>query len=421
MELRAGYKQTEIGVIPEDWEVKKFCHMVEGGKIPSGIYKDKNLYGTGAAIIKLGDVFKNNFFQPTTVQRVQLNKREIDSYKVKIGDICIALASVKLEGVGKVMLINKLDESTTFDHNVALIRLTKEYSDVYICNLFNSSYIRSLIGSKATQVGTTFLKASTILQFSLALPPTKTEQTAIAKALSDADALIQQLEKFITKKRHIKQGAMQALLNPYDDNGKLKMGWTTLKLGEVAEIRDGTHQTPKYVDSGVPFYSVENVTRNDFKNTKFISVNEHKLLTKTLKMEKGDILMTRIGSIGDCKLIDWDVDASFYVSLALLKLKESISPKYFLQFSKTHFFQKELEINSLQFAIPKKINLSQLANVLLAIPYDVEQQTAIAKVLSDMDTEITALETKLAKTQQLKQGMMQTLLTGSIRLIDPNQ
>ena len=106
--------------------------------------------------------------------------------------------------------------------------------------------------------------------------------------------------------------------------GVIPEDWELSTLGDVAVIKDGTHQTPKYVPSGVPFFSVEHVTSGDFNKTKFISEQEHRFLTRSFKMEKGDILMTRIGSIGDCKLIDWDVDASFYVSLALLKIK----PKY---------------------------------------------------------------------------------------------
>jgi type I restriction enzyme, S subunit len=84
--------------------------------------------------------------------------------------------------------------------------------------------------------------------------------------------------------------------------GVIPKDWEVKWLGDIADIKDGTHQTPKYVESGIPFFSVENVTRGDFTNTKFISEAEHRFLTKSFKIEKNDILMTRIGSIGDCKL-----------------------------------------------------------------------------------------------------------------------
>ena len=92
-------------------------------------------------------------------------------------------------------------------------------------------------------------------------------------------------------------------------------------------------------------------------------------------------------------------------------------PKYFLYFSKSYFFQKELEINSLQFAIPKKINLGQLEEVILAVPPSDEEQVQIGDLLYDIEKEIIALEYKLTKAKQIKQGMMQNLLTGRIRLI----
>jgi type I restriction enzyme S subunit len=192
--------------------------------------------------------------------------------------------------------------------------------------------------------------------------------------------------------------------------------WKVRRLGDVAVIRDGTHQTPKYVASGIPFFSVEHVTSGDFKNTRFISEEEHRFLTRSFKIAKGDILMTRIGSIGDCKLIDWEVEASFYVSLALLKIHVDYSAAYIAHYSNSAAFKKEVELHSLQSAIPKKINLGPISNVRLEIP-PLPEQTAIADVLSDMDAELAALEQRRDKTRALKQGMMQELLTGKTRLV----
>ena len=134
------------------------------------------------------------------------------------------------------------------------------------------------------------------------------------------------------------------------------------------------------------------------------------------RFEKGDILMTRIGSIGDCKLIDWDVDASFYVSLALLKIHSGYSAAYIAHYSNTAAFKKEVELHSLQSAIPKKINLGPISDVKIELP-PIAEQTAIAAILADMDAEIAGLEANLAKARQIKQGMMQELLTGRIRLV----
>jgi type I restriction enzyme, S subunit len=230
------------------------------------------------------------------------------------------------------------------------------------------------------------------------------------------DALIGALDRLIAKKRDLKQAAMQQLLAGQKRLPGFSGEWEVTRLGDIAEIRDGTHQTPDYVESGIPFYSVENVTSGDFSNTKFISEKEHCFLTRSFKIEKGDILMTRIGSIGDCKLVDWEVDASFYVSLALLKVKTRYSAAYIAHYSNSVNFKKEVELHSLQSAIPKKINLGQISNLKIELPA-LPEQTAIAEVLSDMDAEIAALEWRRDKTRALKQGMMQELLTGRTRLV----
>ena len=255
-----------------------------------------------------------------------------------------------------------------------------------------------------------------IMATRITLPPLP-EQRAIAAVLSDADAYIAALEKLIAKKRAVKQGAMQELLTGKRRLAGFENDWLETTLGEICEIKDGTHQTPHYVDYGIPFFSVENVTSGNFINTKYISLEEHRRLTALYQIEHGDILMTRIGSIGVCKYVDWNFEASFYVSLALLKCKSTVDAKYLSFYSQSEHFQKEVDLNSLQHAIPRKINLGNIALVRLPIP-SLDEQIAIAEILSDMDAEIDALTIKLNKANYIKQGMMSELLTGRIRLVE---
>ena len=303
--------------------------------------------------------------------------------------------------------------------------------------------------------GVPSLTAKNISTITLQLPPLP-EQQRIAKALSDVDALISTTEKLIQKKKNIKQGAMQNLLTgkkrlpgfgdkqtdlfvpngthtkevkdvspeqirlsakmKQTELGEIPEDWEVKSIKDFAKVYDGTHQTPHYVDVGIPFYSVENVTANDFEHTKLISEKEHRLLTSKVKIEKGDILMTRIGSIGDCKYIDWEPEASFYVSLALIKCDTSVDARFISYYSNSLQFKKELELRSLITAIPQKINLGPISEIILVLPPK-EEQTAIANVLSSMDKEIETLNTKLEKYRNLKTAMMQQLLTGKIRFI----
>jgi type I restriction enzyme S subunit len=191
--------------------------------------------------------------------------------------------------------------------------------------------------------------------------------------------------------------------------------WQLVKIEEIAKVYDGTHQTPHYTSSGVPFYSVEHVTSGDFANTKFISEDEFSRLSRSSVIQRGDVLMTRIGSIGDCKLVDWDVRAGYYVSLALLKFSERSLAAFFVQYSKSAAFKRELEKRSLAQAIPKKINLGPISKIVVPMPSQQEREK-ISGVLEDADYLIHSLSRLVVKKRQLKRGVMQKLLTGERRL-----
>ena len=406
MELKEGYKHTEVGVIPEDWEVKTAGEICL--KIQDGTHFSPSIGGNDYFYITSKNV-GHGIFNLSNAERIDTSQHKaiFSRCDVRKGDVLLTKDGANTGNAA----LNHLDEEFSLLSSVAFMRFDNQKHEpgYYLQQILSSDGHKRI---KELMVGNaiTRLTLDKIRKLKFPIPPTLAEQTTIVNALFDADALIRSMEKLIVKKCSIKQGVMQELL-------RSKEGWVVKKLGEVAEIKDGTHQTPKYVDAGVPFYSVENVTRRDFINTKFISEEEHSILTKAFRIEKGDVLMTRIGSIGDCKFVDWEVSASFYVSLALLKIKNGFFALYLSFYSNSAFFKKEIELNSLQSAIPKKINLGQISNVRVEIPESYEEQTRIATILSDMDAEIAALETKLAKYKQVKQGMMQNLLTGRIRLI----
>ena len=386
------YKETEIGMIPEDWEVKPIKNLA--------------LITTGAKNTqdKIDDGLYPFFVRSQTVEKI--NSYSFDGEAVLTAGDGVGTGKVFHYINGKFDFHQRVYKISDFDKN-----LNGYFFYLYFSNNFYNRIMQMTAKSSVDSV-----RMEMIANMWLPVPPIS-EQQAIANSLNDIDQLINSLEKLLIKKRSIKQGAMQELLSGKKRLPGFKNAWRIKDLGEIAEIRDGTHQTPYYVESGVPFYSVENVTNNDFRNTKYISEEEHKVLTKNFEIEKGDILMTRIGSIGECKLIDWNVRASFYVSLALLKITDSVSSAFIYHYSLSDYFKKQADAKSLQYATPKKINLGEIAGIKVFLPFDIEEQVAIAQVLSDMDSEIDALETKLAKYQKIKQGMMENLLTGRIRLV----
>jgi type I restriction enzyme, S subunit len=413
MAVKPGYKRTEVGVIPEEWETDTMLRisrqiMDYRGRTPKKL--GLNWGGGEIPALSAGNVKKGfvDFKQECYFGSDALYARWMTRGDVAKNDILFTTEAP----LGNVALVPDNRKYILSQRTVLIQVDPKRASRRFLFQMILSDGFQRMLADYSSGSTAKGIKRKKFEQLCVALP-TLPEQRAIAAALSDVDALIGALDSALAKKRDLKQAAMQQLLTGQTRLPGFHGEWEVKLLGDVAAIKDGTHQTPKYVESGVPFFSVESVTSGNFTNTKFISEVEHQFF----KIEKGDILMTRIGSIGHCKLVDWDVDASFYVSLALLKIHSGYSAGFICHYSETATFKKEIELNSLQSAIPKKINLGPISNVRIEIPLDLTEQTAIAEVLSDMDAELASLTQRRDKTRALKQGMMQELLTGKTRLV----
>ena len=191
--------------------------------------------------------------------------------------------------------------------------------------------------------------------------------------------------------------------------------WKPSKLKNITRIYDGTHQTPNYVAKGVPFYSVEHVTANQFERTKFISEEVFEKENKRVKLERDDILMTRIGDIGTARLVDWDVSASFYVSLALIKADPTKFESGFLSaYFGSDYLSRELHRRTIHVAFPKKINLGEIGETALSLP-TLPEQKKIAAFLGAVDAKIAALRDRVAGLDRYKRGLMQALFSQTLR------
>lgn len=200
-------------------------------------------------------------------------------------------------------------------------------------------------------------------------------------------------------------------------SGSLPEGWAVATLGDLCvQISDGTHQTPRYVSNGVPFYSVESVTNDDFENVKYITPEEARTIGPRAQPRRGDILMTRIGTLAKTKYIDWERAASAYVSLAILRPGPGIDGRFLYAYTKSEQFIRDVEDRSLAWAVPKKINMRDISDVPVMYPRDRAEQLRIADLELTADAHLLALDRVLAKKRAIKQGMMQELLTGRTRL-----
>ncbi|EAD1463460.1 restriction endonuclease subunit S [Listeria monocytogenes] len=178
--------------------------------------------------------------------------------------------------------------------------------------------------------------------------------------------------------------------------------WEQRKFSQVADIFDGTHQTPKYTDFGVKFVSVENITTMETK--KYISQEAYDKEYSNKKVEQGDVLMTRIGDVGTAKVIETDEPLAYYVTLALLKPK-GIDPDFLAQQIASPEVQRSIWKRTLHIAFPKKINLGEINQVSIFIP-DLEEQAEIGIFFKQLDKTITLHQRKLQKLQNIKKAYL---------------
>lgn len=194
--------------------------------------------------------------------------------------------------------------------------------------------------------------------------------------------------------------------------------WEEKKLGDVCKIYDGTHQTPKYVEKGIKFLSVENI-KNIYKSNKYITEDAFKKEFKNNRICNNDILMTRIGDIGTPAIVKTNEYFAYYVSLALLKCNEKINPIFLTQFIQGHSFQSELWKRTLHIAFPKKINKGEIGECKISIP-SLPEQTKIADFLSTVDDKIQNQQDKITHLENIKKGFMQKIFSRKIRFKDDN-
>ena len=420
-----GYKNTEIGVIPEDWEYNLLLGKIElisGRHIVSNKYNYEEIgtpYLTGPAD------FKNDI--PVISKWTKENGAEAIN-----GDVLI---TVKGSGAGSSF---KLSLPKAIISRQLMALRSKFICLEYLFYVIKKKEIH--FASKAIGNLIPGLSRTDILSLNILLPPLP-EQQAIATTLSNIDNLITALDKLIAKKRDIKTATIQQLLT-----GKKRLpgfgeekGYQNTEIGvipedwEVRELESlGTGTVPPvkagpfgsaltkdtYVPSGYKVYGQEQVIRGDhLYGDYFISIDKFKQL-ESCAVRPGDILLSLVGTMGKVLVVPKDAPQGI-INPRLIRLsfdKELVKPRFFKLLFESGEIQRFL-FRYAQGGTMGVLNAGTLKAVNVGLP-SIEEQKAIATILSNQDDEITALEKRLAKTKAIKQGMMQELLTGKTRLMD---
>ncbi|MEG4442229.1 restriction endonuclease subunit S [Microcoleus sp. AT9_B5] len=407
-----GYQQTDAGVIPDDWITKKLGDI---GKFKNGINKAKEEFGFGYPFVNLLDIFSGaSLSNKSSLGLVNSTQQERSEYDLKKGDVLFVRSSVKPEGVGLTSVITEdLKDSV---YSGFLIR----FRDFDLLNLGYKEYcfyeegFRKRLIDNSTVSANTNINQDALKSLVVAFPSTIEEQKAIAQALSDADAAIAELDRLITKKQNIKQGAMQQLLTGKKRLPSFSGEWEVKKLGEIGQVVTGnTPPTKDPKNYGDEFLFVSPA---DLGNHKFIINTEKKLSLKgfnlSRKFPKSSILFTCIGStIGKIGISTIELTSNQQINAIFPNKSYSA---HYLYYSLS-YSAPIIKASASEQAVPL-INKTDFESILIILP-SIAEQKAIAQILSDMDVEIEALEQKRDKYKAIKQGMMQELLTGRTRLV----
>ncbi len=400
MEVKPGYKQTEVGVIPADWEVSTvgdsfdICNQL---RLPISQSIRERMAGPYP------------YYGPTSVQG-WINEYRVDGKYALIGEDGDHF--LKWQHQPMTLLV---EGKFNVNNHAHLVRGTKNCTDWFYWFFSNRDLTPYLTRQGA---GRYKLTKAALARTPVLLPPTKAEQEAIAKALSNADVLIESLEKIITKKRNIKQGAMQELLTGKRRLSGFSREWEVKRIGEFTDCTaGGTPSTlvASYWGGSIPWMSSGELNLKRVEEVEG-RITEAGLRNSSTKMIPKKCVLIGLAGQGKTRgtVAMNFIELCTNQSIAAILPSSGFIPEY-LYYNLDARYDELRELSAGEGG-RGGLNLTIIKSIAIPLPL-LPEQTAIATILSDMDADIAALEAKLVKTRQIKQGMMQELLTGRTRLI----
>lgn len=389
-EQTTSFKQTDVGLIPIDWSVEKIKNIAS---ITTGNRNTQD---------KIDDGLYPFFVRSQVIEKI--NSFSFDGEAVLTAG----------DGVGTGKVFHYINGKFDYHQRVYKVSSFQERINGYFFYLYFSNFFLQRITQMTAKSSVDSVRREMIANMSVPLP-TLDEQQAIASALRDVDALITSLDALIVKKRAVKKGTMQQLLTGRKRLPGFTRKWEAKTLGEVLEriVGGGTPSRLRkdFWDGDIPWITVKDfATFNSVSSQEYITVDGLKNSASNVIPKGVLITSTRMG-LGNAVI--YDVDVSINQDLKALFCKKELCTIYLFHWFKFHrLFIESLGSGSTVLGI----SLNELRKIDFILP-DIEEQQAIAKILSDMDAEITALEQKRAKYKTVKQGMMQQLLKGKIRLV----
>lgn len=419
-DIKPGYKRTEVGVIPESWSVRSLGELCDyqNGTALEAYFNRRD----GFKVISIGNYGVNGQFVETGNYIAFENRNLIEKFVLQNKDLAMSLNDKTAVGaiIGRVLLI-EADDSYVFNQRTMRLRPKLFVSSSYLHHAINSNHIHASIVGLAKPGTQIYVNTDDVLNLRISIPDMD-EQRAIATALSDVDALLAKLDQLIAKKRDLKQATMQQLLTGQTRLPGFSGAWEVKRLRDVAELSPGINKPVSEMGSGVLYVTVQdlyNGTSIRIEGLGRIRLSEAELQSQALL--EGDIVFGKSSvkrdGIGYPSIFLGALEPVVCTGFAYrARALPSQADARFLFYSLRCEPTRRWVIDNSQASALTNINKAIADAIPVSLP-SVEEQTTIATVLSDMDTELAALETRRDKTRALKQGMMQELLTGRIRLI----
>lgn len=417
MGVRDGYKQTEVGLIPEDWNIKKIgdvCRLINGRG-----FKPYEWRSDGLPIIRIQNLNGSddfNYYQGSYDKKIEIED----------GQLLFAWSGSRGTSFGPHIWSGSLGLLNYHTWKI-VIKENEVFSKFFLHAL---KQLTKFIEEKAHGASALVHTQKWEMEgFKFPLPTLRSEQEAIAKALSDVDALIESLEQLIEKKRHIKQGAMQELLTgkrrlpgfevkkgyKQTEIGEMPEDWELKSIGSIATVVGGgtpSTSVSDYWNGDINWFTPTEIGRDKYVTTSKRRISEDGLQSSSAQLlPVGTILLTSRAGIGSLAILT--LEACTNQGFQSLVSNENVNNEYLYYLMGT---LKNVLLSNASGSTFLEITPTKVKSINIALPSKQEQE-AIATILSDMDTELEALETKLEKTKQIKEGMMHELLTGRIRLI----
>ncbi|EGH4467942.1 restriction endonuclease subunit S [Campylobacter lari] len=412
--------------LPQGWEVRRLEEItnIKGGKrLPKGEkLLDDN---TKFAYIRVADFQDNGTVNLKNIKFINENAYNIlKNYKIYDDNLYISIAGT----IGKSGIIPKeLNGSILTENAVKLEYIQNNVSNKFMYFFTLSNMFKTQIQISTKIVTQPKLAITRLKQIEIPLPPLQEQERIVGildESFAKIDESIKILEQDLLNLDELMQSALQKAFNPLKDNAKenykLPQGWEWKSLGEICFITDGTHKTPNYIKTGIPFLSVKNISKGffDLSDIKYISLEEHNKLIKRAKPEFGDILICRIGTLGKAIKISLDFEFSIFVSLGLLKPKVKIISDYLVYFLNSYFIEGWIDNNKVGGGThTAKLNLNILEKCPIALP-PLKEQEQIALYLDELSSHVKNLkqnyQMQIKNLQELKKSLLDKAFQGRL-------